>query len=164
MTTPAARDGTRDGVLLRRLATLLDTRVVLDYQGMAGLLREVADRVEGRARRAGPALQGALGYDIVRRDAPPAAPPATSSLLEVPPMLPLPMNQSQATATGDTATTPIPVSGLKSTDVLLAVVRWKPGEIASGLDPTAFTVADGTITHATEDLSDYALAVTWTRS
>lgn len=76
----------------------------------------------------------------------------------------LPMAQSQANATGLAATNPIAVPGLKSTDVLLSVVKWKAGEIADGVNPNDFTVGAGTITHATVDLSTYILDVTWTHA
>lgn len=78
-------------------------------------------------------------------------------------MLPLPMNQHVAGATGVTATNPIAVSGIKSTDILLAIVKQKPGTLAAGLNPADFTVADGTLTSATVDTSTFTLGVLWTR-
>jgi hypothetical protein len=73
----------------------------------------------------------------------------------------LPINYSEAGATGAADTVAITVSGIASTNVLLAVIQWAPGEDAEGLDLTDFTVGSGTITAATLDTTDKLLWVVW---
>ena len=73
----------------------------------------------------------------------------------------LPINYSEVGTTGQADTVEITVPGTVTTNVLLAVIQWAPGEDAAGLDLTDFTVGDGVITAATLDTTDKLLWVVW---
>lgn len=70
-----------------------------------------------------------------------------------------PQNHTITGAVGAIATTAIPVGGIKSGDVLLAVIRHKAAEAAAGVDVADATVGAGTITFGTIDTSGYNLVV-----
>lgn len=78
-------------------------------------------------------------------------------------MLPLPIAQSSTNAAGATATTDIPVPGIKAGDVLLAVTKFKYGSAPAAVAVADFTVAAGKITAGTLDTSTYTLGILWTR-
>lgn len=66
----------------------------------------------------------------------------------------LPFQHSVGFGNGLTATNPMAVGGIKSGDNLLAVLSWPDaGGSVRGEDKTDFTVAAGTITAGTIDLS-----------
>jgi ABC-type sugar transport system substrate-binding protein len=73
----------------------------------------------------------------------------------------LPINYSEAGAVGAADTDPVSVSGIKTGDILLAVIQWAPEEDAEGLDLTDYPVGDGTITGATIDTTGKLLWVVW---
>ena len=73
----------------------------------------------------------------------------------------LPINYSETGATGAADAVAIAVPGIATTNVLLAVIQWAPGEDAEGLDVTDFTVGDDEITAATLDTTDKLLWVVW---
>ncbi len=79
----------------------------------------------------------------------------------------LPVDQGMGSADGLAATNAMALGGIKAGDNLLAVISYTPSSgIALGLDKTDFTVAAGTITAATIDLSAAGLRVfaLWTNA
>jgi hypothetical protein len=74
----------------------------------------------------------------------------------------IPVDHAIAQAEGAAYGEDVLVGGLKATDLLLAVIRTKPGEDPAGLDPSAFTVADGAISSDTEDTDGYQVTVLFT--
>lgn len=75
-------------------------------------------------------------------------------------MLPgIPINHTIAQATGAGYDEDILVGGLLADHVLLAVIAYQAGAEPLGLDVSAFTVAAGKITSATEDTDGYLLTV-----
>ena len=73
----------------------------------------------------------------------------------------LPINYSEVGAVGAADTDPVLVSGIKTGDVLLAVIQWAPDEDPAGLALTDYTVTDDTITGATLDTTGKLLWVVW---
>ena len=73
----------------------------------------------------------------------------------------LPVNYSECGATGAADTVDIAVPGIKSGNLLLAVVQWSPGADAVGLAVSDFTVADNKITAGTLDTTGKSLWVMW---
>lgn len=69
------------------------------------------------------------------------------------------VDHTVAPATGATTETAIPVPGIGANDVLLAVIVSNPAASVGGLDPAAFTVADGEIESATVDTDGLSLLV-----
>ena len=66
----------------------------------------------------------------------------------------LPVNQNVGYADGLAATNAMAVSGIKAGDNLIAAISYLPSSgVCLGLDKTDFTVAAGTVTAATIDLS-----------
>ena len=66
----------------------------------------------------------------------------------------LPCDQALGFGDGLAATNAMAVGGIKSTDNLLAVISYVPSTgVYLGRDVTDFTVADGTLTAASVDLS-----------
>ena len=72
----------------------------------------------------------------------------------------LPFNHAAVGAIGAATATPIAVSGLRSGQALLAVIRHDATTVA-GLDPGAFTVSNGSIQSATLNTSGFKLLVVW---
>lgn len=72
-------------------------------------------------------------------------------------------DHSIANFAGLAATNAMAVGGIKSADNLLAVVSWTAAGVVNGHDITDFTVADGTITAGTIDLSSRTGVVIWTQ-
>lgn len=74
----------------------------------------------------------------------------------------IPFYTAKASVRGAEAETAIPVGGIRAVDKLLAVIKHDAAEgIVEGLDPAAFTVADGAIEAATLDTSGFHLALMW---
>jgi len=73
----------------------------------------------------------------------------------------LPINLSQTGANGAASGVAIPVSGIKSGDVLLAVFKWAAGSDPAPVATSDFTVADGTITAGTLTTASKLLWVMW---
>ena len=66
----------------------------------------------------------------------------------------LPCNQNSGFGAGLAATNAMAVEGIKSGDNLIAVISWVPSTgVYLGRDVTDFTVAAGTLTAGTIDLS-----------
>lgn len=75
----------------------------------------------------------------------------------------LPCNQNIGFGSGLTATNAMAVEGIKSGDNLLAVISFTAGgAVVVGQDKTDFTVAAGTITAGTIDLSSTSFVAIWT--
>jgi hypothetical protein len=75
----------------------------------------------------------------------------------------LPFAYSVGWATGVVATDPIVVSGIKASDIVLAMIKWAPGAAAAAVDPSTFVVTDNAIESATIDTSAHRVCVIWTR-
>lgn len=73
----------------------------------------------------------------------------------------LPVNISQAGATGASATVSIAVGGIVAGDHLLGLIAWAPGAEASAPALTDYTVTTGFIVGATVHTSGKKLWVTW---
>lgn len=72
----------------------------------------------------------------------------------------LPVNQNFGVADGLAATNAMAVGGIKAGDNLVAAISYLPSSgVTLGLDKTDFTVAAGTITAGTIDLSAAGLVV-----
>lgn len=72
----------------------------------------------------------------------------------------LPVNLNYGSADGLAATNAMALSGIKAGDNLLSVVSYLPSSgVTLGLDKTDFTVAAGTVTAATIDLSAAGLVI-----
>lgn len=76
----------------------------------------------------------------------------------------LPVDYSEAGATGAAAAAAVSVTGIKTGDELLAVISWAPGADPAPVDTTDYTVADGTITGATISTANKLLWVIWHES
>lgn len=76
----------------------------------------------------------------------------------------LPCDQSAGFGSGLAATNAMSVEGIKSGDNLLAVISWTSAGVFVGRDVTDFTVADGTITAGTIDLSSTTFVAIWTNA
>jgi len=74
----------------------------------------------------------------------------------------LPIDHSSVGATGAEAANPVLVSGIKTGDVLLALIRWKADEIAAPVATATFVVADGEIESSSVATDGYHLHVIWT--
>ena len=74
----------------------------------------------------------------------------------------LPVVQSTGHCRGAAAGSPVVLSGIKTGDVILALVRWKQGEQAAPVAPASFVVSDGAIQSASVSTEGYMLACTWT--
>lgn len=72
-----------------------------------------------------------------------------------------PFNHSTAGAVGAGTGVAIPVSGLKTGNVLLAVIKYGATGAPTGLDPAAFAVSNGSIQSATVSTSGFMLCVVW---
>ena len=72
-----------------------------------------------------------------------------------------PFNHSVVGAVGAGTGVAIPVSGIKTGNVLLAVIKFTGTGAPTGLDPAAFSVGAGTITSATLNTSGNQLCVVW---
>jgi len=73
----------------------------------------------------------------------------------------LPVNYSEAGGTGATATTPFAISGIKTGDVLLAVMAWDLDGDPIGIDVSEGTVADGTVALDTTSTASMQVWVMW---
>jgi len=73
----------------------------------------------------------------------------------------LPIRYSEAGANGAASGVAIPVSGIKSGDVLLAVIKWAAATDPAPVATSDFTVADGTITAGTLTTASKLLWVMW---
>ncbi len=74
----------------------------------------------------------------------------------------LPVDYSEVGAVGADNTDPIAVSGIKTGDIVLAVMAWDPtGGDPTAIDPSEATAGDGTVTLSTTDTTDLQLWVMW---
>jgi len=71
----------------------------------------------------------------------------------------IPINHTIAQAVGAAYDEDILVGGLLSNNILLAVISYVAGADPVGLDVSAFVVADGKITSATEDTTGDTLTI-----
>jgi hypothetical protein len=76
----------------------------------------------------------------------------------------LPCDHSTGFGAGLAATNAMAVEGIKSGDNLLAVISWTAAGVFVGQDKTDFTVAAGTITAGTIDLSSTTFVAIWTNA
>ena len=76
----------------------------------------------------------------------------------------LPCDQGIGFGAGLAATNAMAVEGIKSGDNLLAVISWTAAGVFLGQVKTDFTVAAGTITAATIDLSSTTFVAIWTNA
>lgn len=76
----------------------------------------------------------------------------------------LPCDHSVGFGAGLAATNAMAVEGIKSGDNLLAVISWTAAGVFVGQDKTDFTVAAGTITAGTIDLSSTTFVAIWTNA
>lgn len=77
----------------------------------------------------------------------------------------LPFNHSIGYGDGQADSVATAIEGIKSGDNLLAVLSWPDaGGSVRGDDKTDFTVADGTITPGTIDLSGRHVCAIWTNA
>ena len=76
----------------------------------------------------------------------------------------LPCDQGIGFGAGLAATNAMAVEGIKSGDNLLAVISWTAAGVFVGQDKTDFTVAAGTITAGTIDLSSTTFVAIWTNA
>jgi hypothetical protein len=76
----------------------------------------------------------------------------------------LPVDYSEAPATGAADAVAITVSGIKTGDELLAVIAWSPGSDPAPVAVSDFTVGDGTITAGTLTTDGKSLWVMWHES
>ena len=74
-----------------------------------------------------------------------------------------PIRQAETGAVGAGTGVAIPVNGLRSGDVLLAVFRHSGPGLAAGLDPGAFTVSANSIQSASVSTTGYMLAILYHR-
>lgn len=79
------------------------------------------------------------------------------------PIAGLPADHSTGNGDGLAATNAMALGGIKSGDNLLAVISWDPATTGSmlGRDVADFTVADGSITAGTIDLSGLRFVAVW---
>jgi len=75
----------------------------------------------------------------------------------------LPFAYSVGWATGVVAADPIVLSGIKASDIVLAMIKWKPGAAAAAVDPSTFVVTDNAIESASVATDTYRVCVLWTR-
>jgi hypothetical protein len=73
----------------------------------------------------------------------------------------IPGSQGAVGAIGAAAGSPILVSGIRTGNVLLAVVKHAASGVAQGLDPAAFAVSDGQIQSATVSTAGFKVHVVW---
>ena len=73
-------------------------------------------------------------------------------------------DHSTGNGAGLAATNAMAVEGIKSGDNLLTVISWTAAGVVVGRDPADFTVAAGTITAGTIDLSSTTFIATWTNA
>lgn len=76
----------------------------------------------------------------------------------------LPCDHSTGFGAGLAATNAMAVDGIKSGDNLLAVISWTAAGVFVGRDVSDFTVAAGTITAGTIDLSSTTFVAIWTNA
>jgi hypothetical protein len=74
-----------------------------------------------------------------------------------------PIRQAETGAVGAGTGVAIPVGGIRTGDILLAVVRHSGPGAAAGLDPAAFTVSNGSIQSASVSTTGYMLAIVYHR-
>lgn len=77
----------------------------------------------------------------------------------------LPFNSSSGTASGAAAAAPVTLSGIRTGDVVLSIIKWKPGAggAAAAVDPANFVVTDNAIEDPAVDTDTFKLFVIWTR-
>lgn len=75
-----------------------------------------------------------------------------------------PIAHSVGGAIGVAATNPVVVSGIKTGDVLLALIRHKPGETPAPVATATFVVGDGAIESDSVNTNGYKLVVIWTHA
>jgi hypothetical protein len=74
----------------------------------------------------------------------------------------IPFHRSTVGTIGAAAASPVAVSGIRTSDVLLSIVKWKVGERAVPVATATFVVADGEIESASVATDTYYLEVSWT--
>jgi hypothetical protein len=74
-----------------------------------------------------------------------------------------PIRQAETGAVGAGTGVPIAVGGIRTGDVLLAIVRHSGPAAAAGLDPAAFVVSTGSIQSASVSTAGYLLAICYHR-
>ncbi len=78
--------------------------------------------------------------------------------------LPLPFDHSTGQARGAAAGVAIPLGGIRSTDLVLAVIKHDASNaVCAGVPVSDYVVGDGTLTAATDDSSGCGLVVVWRR-
>lgn len=78
------------------------------------------------------------------------------------PLNTLKTNHSVCGTKGVASGNPIAVPGIRANDVILAIIREKPGEAAAGVAVATFTAADDEIESASVSTTGYDLTVIWT--
>jgi hypothetical protein len=74
----------------------------------------------------------------------------------------IPFHRSTVGTVGAEAASAVSVSGIRTGDVLLSIVKWKVGERAVPVATDTFVVADGEIESASVATDTYYLEVSWT--
>lgn len=73
-----------------------------------------------------------------------------------------PFHRSTAGTVGAAAESPVAVSGIRTGDVLLSIIRWKVGARATPVATATFVVSDGAIESDSVSTDTYYLEVSWT--
>lgn len=79
----------------------------------------------------------------------------------------IPVDYSEVGAVGATNASPITVSGIAASDILLACIAWDPtangGADPTGIDVSEGTVGNGTVTLSTTDTTDMVVWFMWAK-